>query len=323
MDELQNNKNRVSKLIIKTIKWLLIIFVAYLIFHFISPPKNFPQKSSFTIGYGTPLGVISYRLKDEGYIRSRFLFEGLIILKQNEKSISEGEYYFEKPINLIFVALRLTGSNFGLDRLKITIPEGFTRAEIAKRCEAVLVNCSASRFLEKTDGMEGYLFPDTYLLFPGKTEDDLIAKIKLNFESKTKNIFTNITASEQKNIIIMASILEREANGDEDIKIISGILQNRLRIGMPLQVDATFYYLLGKESSELTTADLKIKSAYNTYINKGLPPGPIGNPGLKAIQAAMYPTKTDYLYYLHDKNGVVHYAKTNTEHAKNKKLYLR
>jgi UPF0755 protein len=324
MDDMQNNQNRTVKLIRKIIKWLLVIFVAYLIFYFISPPKSFPQKSSFTIGYGTPLGVISYKLKNEGYIRSRFLFEGLIILKQNEKSISDGEYYFEKPINLIFVALRLTGSNFGLDRLKITIPEGYTRTDIAKRCEAVLANCSATHFLEKTIGMEGYLFPDTYLLFPSKTEDDLIAKMKLNFENKTKNVFNNnITQSEQKDIIIMASILEREANGDEDIKTISGILKNRLRIGMPLQVDATFYYLLGKESSELTLSDLKMKSPYNTYVNKGLPPGPIGNPGLKAIEAAMYPSKTDYLYYLHDKKGVVHYAKTNTEHVKNKRLYLK
>lgn len=321
---MQDNQNRTIKLITKTIKWILVFCVIYLIFYFISPPKNFPQKSSFTIGYGTPLGVISYRLKNEGYIRSRFLFEGLIILKQNEKSISEGEYYFERPVNLIFVALRLTGSNFGLDRLKITIPEGYTRNEIAKRCEAVLANCSAARFLEKTEGLEGYLFPDTYLIFPGKNEDDLIAKMKLNFENKTKNVFgNNINLAQQKDIIIMASILEREANGSEDIKIISGILQNRLRIDMPLQVDATFYYLLGKESSELTLSDLKIKSPYNTYINKGLPPAPIGNPGLKAIEAAIYPAKTDYLYYLHDKNGVAHYAKTNTEHAKNKRLYLK
>ena len=85
---MQNNQNRTVRLIRKTIKWLLIIFIAGVIFYFVSPPKNFPQKSSFTISYGTPLGVISYRLKNEGYIRSRFLFEGLIILKQNEKSIN-------------------------------------------------------------------------------------------------------------------------------------------------------------------------------------------------------------------------------------------
>lgn len=321
---MQNNQNRNIRLVKKTIKLFLVILAAYLIFYFVSPPKSFPQKSSFTISYGTPLGVISYRLKNEGYIRSRFLFEGLIILKQNEKSISEGEYYFEKPVNLIFVALRLTGSNFGLDRLKITVPEGYTRADIAKRCEAVLANCSAARFLEKTVGLEGYLFPDTYLVFPGKNEDELISKMKINFENKTKNVFnTSITPSEQKDIIIMASILEREANGDEDIKIISGILQNRLRINMPLQVDATFYYLLGKESSELTLTDLKIKSPYNTYLNKGLPPGPIGNPGIKAIQAAIYPAKTDYLYYLHASDGTVYYAKTHAEHVKNKRLYLR
>ena len=146
----------------------------------------------------------------------------------------------------------------------------------------------------------------------------------LNFENKTKNIFdASFTVNEINDTLTTASILEREANGTEDIKIISGILQNRLNKNMPLQVDAPFYYLLGKESSELTQADLKIKSPYNTYINKGLPPAPIGNPGLKAIEAAVYPTKTDYLYYLHDINGVVHYAKTHSEHVKNKQLYLK
>lgn len=92
---------------------------------------------------------------------------------------------------------------------------------------------------------------------------------------------------------------------------------------MALQVDATFYYLLGKESSELTQADLKIKSPYNTYVNKGLPPEPISNPGLRSIEAAIYPNKTDYLYYLHDENGNAYYAKNYAEHLKNKRLYLK
>lgn len=307
----------------KIIKLILITSTLVVMVYFISPPKSFPKNSSFVIEKGTPLGVISYKLKSGGYIRSRFLFEGLIILKQNEKSISEGEYFFEKPINLIFVALRLTGSDFGLNRIKITIPEGYNRTEIATRCDVLMPNCNKQLFLEKTKGLEGQLFPDTYLIFPSKNEDELISKMTANFNNKTKGLFENKTPAEQKNILILASILEREANGDEDIKIISGILKNRLNINMALQVDATFYYLLGKESSELTQADLKIKSPYNTYVNKGLPPEPIGNPGIKSIEAVLYPTKTDYLYYLHGNDGVAHYAKTYADHLKNKRLYLK
>ena len=318
----ENNNTKI--LFKKIVKIILVIFVFAGMYYFVAPPKNFPQNSNLVIQKGTPLGLISYKLKNEGYIKSRFLFEGLTILRWGEKEIKEGEYFFQKPVDVIVLVFRLTGSDFGLERIKITIPEGYSRTEIAKRCESLLANCDAKLFLEKTKNLEGRLFPDTYLLFPSKNEDELISKMTLNFENKTKNIFdASFTVNEINDTLTTASILEREANGTEDIKIISGILQHRLNKNMPLQVDAPFYYLLGKESSELTQADLKIKSPYNTYINKGLPPAPIGNPGLKAIEAAVYPTKTDYLYYLHDINGVVHYAKTHSEHVKNKQLYLK
>jgi len=120
----------------------------------------------------------------------------------------------------------------------------------------------------------------------------------------------------------MASIIEKESlNGDER-QIVSGILWKRISLGMPLQVDATFLYINGKASAELTKDDLNIDSPYNTYRNKGLPPGPINNPGLDAIVAALYPKDSPYLYYLHDKKGKVHYAKTFNEHVANKRKYL-
>lgn len=316
MDERKSNKNKMFRSII-----VLVIFV--LIVSSILPPKNFPKNSTFKIEPGTPLGVISYRLKDQGYIKSRLLFEGLLVLKQGEKGVIEGEYFFAKPVNLISIMLRLSGSDFGFERIKITVPEGFNRQEIANRCQKLLNNCSAENFLEKTKGLEGYLFPDTYLIFPGRNEDDLIEKLTTNFDIRTKDLFLGISAEKKKEVIIMASILERESSGDNDVKIISGILWKRLAIGMPLQVDAPFYFLLGKTSSQLTSADLKTKSPYNTYINKGLPPEPISNPGLRAIEAALNPDKTEYLYYLHDSKGNVYYAKTHDEHVRNKKLYLK
>ncbi len=105
--------------------------------------------------------------------------------------------------------------------------------------------------------------------------------------------------------------------------MIAGILLNRLEKGMLLQVDAPFVYLLGKESKDLTVEDLKLDNPYNTYVYKGLPPGPIGNPGLQAIEAALSPTQNEYLFYLHDNDGDIHYAKTFAEHVKNKKNYLK
>jgi UPF0755 protein len=121
----------------------------------------------------------------------------------------------------------------------------------------------------------------------------------------------------------MASILEAEARTTETRKIISGILWKRMEIGMPLQVDAPFQYIIGKNTFQLTTNDLKFDSPYNTYKYKGLPPGPIGNPGLDAISATVNPIKTNYLYYLSDVRGNMHYAKTFAEHVINKEKYLK
>lgn len=123
-------------------------------------------------------------------------------------------------------------------------------------------------------------------------------------------------------VIIMASILEGEAL-PKDRQVVAGILWKRLSIGMPLQVDATFRYINGKGTYDLTADDLKIDSPYNTYIHKGLPPGPISNPGIDAISASLNPIPTKYLYYLTEKDGTIHYAKTFTEHIANKNKYLK
>ena len=124
-------------------------------------------------------------------------------------------------------------------------------------------------------------------------------------------------------MIILASILEREANDEQSMKIVSGILQNRLKHGMALQVDASIEYVLDKSLSALTSEDLKIDSPYNTYLHTGLTPTPIGNPGLQAIDAVLHPAKTEYLYYITDADGHFHYAKTFEEHKRNVTKYLQ
>jgi UPF0755 protein len=124
-------------------------------------------------------------------------------------------------------------------------------------------------------------------------------------------------------VIILASILEREANDETSMRMVAGILENRLRDDMPLQVDAVFQYYTGKGSSDLTLEDLTTDTPYNTYTNIGLPPQPIGNPGLMAIEAVLNPTPSDYYYYLTGDDGEFYYAKTFEEHKRNKARYLR
>ncbi len=168
---------------------------------------------------------------------------------------------------------------------------------------------------------EGYLFPDTYFFFPSATTDIVTKTLEDNFVQKTKE-FRDLSKDDFARMIILASIVEKEAAGDQDREIIAGIYSNRLRLGMPLGADATLSFITCKASSELTVTDLKIDSPYNTYTHKGLPPAPISNPGILSIRAAAHPATTPYLYYLHDKNGVIHYAMTLAEHDRNIAKYL-
>ena len=171
---------------------------------------------------------------------------------------------------------------------------------------------------------EGYLFPDTYFPRPGESTDAILSVFDNTFRSKISKIQKEIKASGHtlEELLTMASILEKEASKTKDRQQIAGVLWYRVKIGMPLQVDAVFPYILGKNTFQLTTDDLKFDSPYNTYTNKGLPPGPINTPGLDSILAAATPIKSKYLYFLSDKAGNFHYAVTYAQHLANKKKYL-
>ena len=166
-----------------------------------------------------------------------------------------------------------------------------------------LANFNKDKFLLEAKDKEGYLFPDTYFFLNNANETDVIKSMSDNFEKKINPLLSEIISSgkTEKEIIIMASIIEREAKGEIDRDVISGILWKRISIGMPLQVDA----------------------APETYKVKGLPKSPICNPGLEAIKASIHPQSSPYLYYLHDKDGNIHYARTFAEHKKNKLKYLK
>jgi len=185
----------------------------------------------------------------------------------------------------------------------ITIPEGFDINQIAATAAPQLANFNENQFLLEAKNKEGYLFPDTYFFFSKANETDVIKSMSDNFGKKIAPLLPEIISSgkNEKDIIIMASIIEREAKGNTDRGIISGILWKRISINMPLQVD----------------------SAPKTYKIKGFPKNPISNPGLEALKAAIYPQNSPYLYYLHDKNGNIHYAKNFTEHQSNEQKYLR
>ncbi len=285
--------------------------------------REFPREAYFMIREGESLGEISEALEQKGIIRSPLAFRGIVeLLFLSGNDAVAGYYFFEKPMSVVRIAWRIIHGDFNLHPIKITIPEGFNKFEIAKILKKNIPLFDDKTFLEIAE--EGYIFPDTYYFTAGTSPADVLKVARDNFDRKIEKFRYEIAGSGKSldEIINMASILETEARLFETRKIISGILWKRLSIGMPLQVDVSFRYVNGKSTFELTLEDLSIDSPYNTYKYAGLPPTPIGNPGLEAIEAALFPEKTKYLYFLSDKSGKMHYAVTFDEHKKNKEKYL-
>ena len=318
------NNDNVKKLSIWTgVGFLSLAIISYVLF---SHPSEFPARHVITIEKGMGLASVSSRLYTANIIRFPSIFKTLVFFTSGEGSIKAGNYFFEKPLSLVGVYLRITRGVYGVKPITVTIFEGWTVEQIGERLEK-LGFFNKEEWLLNAKNYEGYLFPDTYFFQP----DDISLAVVLgvfrdNFEKKVNAVFSREIIKQEKkrkDIIVMASLIEKEAGSFEDARMISGILWKRLKQDMKLQVDATLTYITGKPSLKLTEKDLAIDSPYNTYKYRGLPPGPIANPGLDAIRAALYPQESPYLFYLHDKKRNPHYAETFKEHKENKVKYLR
>ncbi len=288
-------------------------------------PKNFPTNVFVHVEKNTSLSHIARDLKDNNVIRSAVLFRAFVTILGGEHSISQGDYFFRERLSSLRVARRVTQADFGLTPIKITFPEGTTVKDMARILTLQLPNFNTPLFVKLTQGKEGYLFPDTYFFYPNVTPVEVVETMEHNFAEKLRPLETDIEKLDKplKDIIIMASIVEEEGKSPESRRLIAGILWKRLKDGMLLQVDAPFSYIIGKSSSDLNLQDLKIDSPYNTYLHKGLPLGPISNPGIDSIRATIMPVYSPYYYFLSDAKGEMHYATTLTEHVANKKKYLK
>lgn len=302
-----------------------VVFFSALVSFLLMPPFGFPSGKMITVKSGASLTEVSALLDKEGLIRSPWLFEFCAKIVGGTKPVSAGQYLFKEPISACTIAIRIARSISGIPAIRVTIPEGMSNKEVVAVLEKNIPKFDRAFFLEHARAQEGFLFPDTYFLPENVTALGVETILTANFNKKVEPWSGEIETSghSKRDIVIMASILEKEATTEEDKALVSGILWKRISKGMALQVDAPFMYFLDKKSNQLTAEDLKIKSVYNTYINKGLPGGPIGNPGLVAIRSAIHPTASAYLYYLSGKDGVMHYAKTFDEHIANKQKYLR
>jgi len=282
-----------------------------------------PQK--FVVGQGEGAAQIAKRLEEEGLINSSNLFKIYLRLANLTSSLQAGEYQIPRNLNLMQVIDTLQHGTF---TKKITIIEGLRREEIAQIYEEQL-GIPQKEFLEASEGLEGKLFPETYFFEKDITAKDAVAKMTTTFESKiTENIINQAKDKliSKDELLILASIVEREVNTAKDRPIVAGILVKRWRKGWPLQADATTQYAEGTSDNwwpkNITADHLDSNSPYNSRKNPGLPPTPICNPGISSIEAVSDYVETVYWYYLTDKEGVTHYSETLEEHNENIEKYL-
>lgn len=297
---------------------ILTFFVFSLIFVFFH--KREGSSVDVVIPKGASPRLIASRLKEADLIYSENLFVALIKLHDYSKKLKAGRYEFNSKDSIFKIIRKIkNGEN---SNIKITIPEGYTIKEIGAVLEEKNI-CKSSDFIKLANekNMEGFLFPDTYFIAPPAGEFDIINMMNNEFnkfftqDMKERCSRLNMSV---KDIITLASIIEKEAVAKEERPIIAGIFINRLKKKMKLESCATVLYAMGINKERLSFNDLKFDSKYNTYKYRGLPPGPICNPGKESIKAALYPAETNDLFFVSKGNGTHYFSSTFNEHIKNK-----
>ena len=268
--------------------------------------------------------IVDVLEKNEIIRKNNYTFRILTKLLKLEDQLKYGEYDLSPSMNMLQILDKLVKGEVIL--YKITIPEGYTCTQIAElldRKEIAEKETFLKLLEDREKSLEGYLFPDTYEVPKQYGAENMVKVMLSNFnqiaiENKFADKAEKIGFSIDE-IIILASIIEKESKFTEERRQVSSVFHNRLKKDMKLQSCATIQYILGEPKEKLDEFDLKIDSPYNTYLYKGLPPGPISNPGLDSIIAALEPAEEDYLYFVLGENGKHIFSKTYQEHLKNKK----
>ncbi len=281
-----------------------------------------------TVVKGDTLSSVSEKLEEAGVIDSSTLFEIEARIGGQSTELKPGEYTFRRGEDSDAILAKLTAGE-AVPTYAVTIPEGLTLLETAEivgeQSEVSAANFeeAAKRtdygyvFLEDpaVQSTEGFLFPKRYDFEEGTTAPQMVNRLLEQYLLETQDL--DFAAAKQRlnlteyEIVTVASLIERESANSEERPIIASVIYNRIRRGMPLQIDATIQYALGEPKEQLSLADLKVRSPYNTYENEGLPPGPICSPSRESLEAALQPTQTDYLYYVLDAKGEEHFFTDN------------
>ncbi|MBI5466476.1 MAG: endolytic transglycosylase MltG [Candidatus Kerfeldbacteria bacterium] len=327
----------------------VVLLSVFLIWQLVVPVGRGDQVKSFVISSGQSVKEIELNLRAANFIRSGFWFEIWVWFTGTEKRFVAGEYRLSAGTNLINLVRWLTGAAPPSSEITVTLVEGWTRQQMADYLSRVGFNDavnfltltgsigSMSGALQEIDAklfaskpaaasLEGYLFPDTYRLYHDAESLDLVTKMLINFKRKFSPLWLEAGSRQGHSvhaIVTLASIVEREVSSAQDRALVADIFWRRLKVGRGLEADSTINYITGKKTPAVSVDDLKLNSPYNTYRYRGLPPGPISNPGESALRAVMQPTPNQYWYFLTTKDGQVIYSKTFEEHKAVKQKYLR
>lgn len=328
---------RVPRLLPIATSLIILALISHAVYSYLLQPVNstITDKVEFQIQPGQGIDRIASSLQSQKLIRSKEALKFYLVTHRLNSKVQAGYFYLSPSQSTPDIAVSLTRAV--TKQLWVTIPEGLRRQEIANLILDTLEESETEHrfdpdaFVRQTSSLEGRLYPDTYELSPQVTTEEVISILTDQFDRVISSI--KINPQQLPRILTLASLIEREAGADSERPEIAGILTNRLNNNWPLQVDATVQYALSTNRCRirvcdwwprpLTRADLQVDSPYNTYLNPGLPPGPISNPGRASLEAAAAPRTTDNWFYLHDPSGVVHYASTVEEHNRNVCQYLK
>jgi len=307
---------------------IIIIAIGIAIFVYqgqFGAPQKTAEEERIIINLTTSESELIPKLKEQGYIRSEWAFNYVLKNKGWQGKIGPGGYMVSKRMDAWELANVLVNHPY---QKWVIIPEGLRATEIAEKLQKELdwSNLAKGEFL--IEASEGYLFPDTYLLDLDFSGTDVAERMRSQFNEKTADLFKEAAEKNIRNdtLIVLASLVQREAADEEEMPIIAGVIWNRWLQDMKFEIDATVQYALGGPGDwwpKIKPEDYKTDSPYNTYLHEGRPPNPISNPGLAAINAVINSEDSEYLYYLHDSAGQIHLAETYEEHLENIEQYLR
>lgn len=347
------------------LKWLIILilvfglaFLTYVLVKVKKPLATQGEEKIFVVEKGSRTKEVAKDLQSEGLISREFFFKLYIYLKKQDGRIQAGTYSLSSTMPITEIAKIFVEGRTVSEEIKFRVIEGWNLSDITQELQKAGI-LSAKQTLDlpfpslseefaflknqssKYASLEGYLFPDTYLISKTFTPEKIVSKMLTNFDLKVSEDLRKEIKNQGKTLhemVTLASIIEREVGRNvkkgeklttsdirqlaEERRLVAGLFYNRLKVGMVLESDATITYLTGRRSNRATLEEIKIDSPYNTYKYPGLPAGPIASPSLDSIKAAIYPAKTDYLYFVTAKDGTAHFAKTLDEHIQNRKKYL-